>query len=237
MARLSVVVPAHNEEHFIRKCLESIRLASRHVQAEVETVVVLNRCRDGTEAIAREFGAKIVVENAKNLAKIRNAGVWATTGDMVATMDADSWMSESMLAEIQKRLASGKTIGGGVLMFPERISLGIIASGLYIIPLLLAHPVSAGLFWCYRKDFETMGGFNESLVSVEDVDFAERLRALGKRQGRRFSTIFNAWIKTSCRKFDQFGDWHLLLHPKLAWRIYSGHDQDAADHYYYETGR
>ena len=94
---------------------------------------------------------------------------------------------------------------------------------------LLIYRVSGGLFWCYRKDFEMLRGFNETLVSAEDVDFARRLKSCGKSKGKRFKTITKAHIVTSCRKFDEFGDWFLFKNPRLVWKIFQGKDQKAAD--------
>lgn len=42
--RISVVIPAHNEEKYIGKCLESIIEASKLLKDQVEIIVVLNRC-------------------------------------------------------------------------------------------------------------------------------------------------------------------------------------------------
>ena len=79
-----------------------------------------------------------------------------------------------------------------MFVWPERWSLGILAAVVILLPVMLRHRVSGGLFWCLRKDFETLGGFNEDLVSVEDLDFARRLKTLGKRSGKRFKTIIRA---------------------------------------------
>ena len=94
-----------------------------------------------------------------------------------------------------------------------------------------------GLFWCNRSDFEAIGGFNEALVSAEDLDFAKRLKAYGKKKGKRFKTITKAHIITSCRKFDTFGDWYLFKNPGLVWKILKGNNQQAADLLYYNTDR
>jgi len=235
--RISVIIPAHNEERFIGRCLESIRRAAAAYSGEVETIVVLNRCTDRTEDLARKCGARVMTVEEKNLSKIRNAGARVASGEILVTIDADSWMTPNMLREIARKLSTGRTIGGGVLMWPERLSLGMIVSFLFFIPYLLVYRVSGGLFWCRREDFEALGGFNESLVSVEDLDFAIRLKALGRRKGKPFSTILTASITTSCRKFDWFGDWHLLKNPRLVRRIFSGRDQDAANRYYYDVER
>ncbi len=235
--KYSILIPAHNEEAYIGQCLQSIKDATEQISADVEIIVALNRCSDQTAAIAAGHQAVSVIENSKNLARIRNAAARAATGDIIVTIDADSRMSRNMLAEIAAHLATGKYIGGGVMIRPERWSLGIFMSLLTVLPFLLIHRVSGGLFWCYRNDFETVGGFNETLVSAEDLDFARRLKAYGKQTGRRFKTISRAHIITSCRKFDTFGDWYLFKHPGLVWNIMKGNHQKAADLFYYDTDR
>jgi glycosyltransferase involved in cell wall biosynthesis len=235
--KISVIIPARNEESFIGGCLESVLIAAENFAGDVEVIVCLNRCTDKTEEIARSYGAAVVSEEGKNMARIRNRGAEAATGDVIVTIDADSRMSTNMLREIAQKLSTGKYIGGGVMMLPERVSLGILATIVAMVPLIVIHRVSGGLFWCLREDFEALRGFNESWVSVEDVDFAKRLKAHGKRVGKRFKTIIRANIVTSCRKFDKFGDWYLIRNPSFVRRIFSGKDQKAADTYYYDVER
>jgi glycosyltransferase involved in cell wall biosynthesis len=235
--KISVIIPARDEESFIGGCLESIQTAASNFTGEVEIIVALNRCTDKTEEIGRRYGAAIVSEDSKNLARIRNRAARAATGDVIVTIDADSRMTPNMLHEIGRHLATGKCIGGGVTILPERVSLGILASVLLMLPYAIVFRISGGLFWCLRKDFEAIGGFNEGLISLEDVDFAKRLKAHGKRQGKRFKTLIRAQIVTSCRKFDRFGDWYLITNPRFVRRLISGRDQQAADTYYYDVER
>lgn len=236
--RFSVLVPAHNEEAYLGACLASIETAARPYQGQVETIVALNRCTDRTEELARSHGAVIVREDARNLAKIRNAAARAASGEILLTIDADSTMSTNMLSEVERALAGGRTVGGGVLMIPERLSLGIGLTFLILAPYaLLRYRVSGGLFWCRRKDFEAIGGFDEGMVSGEDLDFALRLKAYGKACGKPFRTLWRASIRTSCRKFDRFGEWYLLLRPSLITTILRGKDQVTADAYYYDLER
>ena len=235
--RFSIVIPAHNEEKYLPRCLASIQAAASPYPGEVEVIVALNRCTDGTEAVARAAGAKIVVEDARNMAAIRNAGARAATGEILVTIDADSAMSPNMLQVVDKAISSGKHVGGGVVILPERWSLGIVASALLLIPLALQYRISGGLFWLKREDFEAIGGFDERFVSVEDVDFARRLKTYGKKRGKSFGHIVSAHIVTSCRKWDQFGDWYMITHPRFVRRILSGRDQEAADKLYYDAQR
>lgn len=233
--QISIIVPAHNEAAFLPACLDAIQLAMRELDAVVETIVVLNRCTDATEEIARQAGCVIVTEEAKNLSKIRNAGAAAASGEIIVTCDADSRMHLGTLREIFSRLASDSVVGGGAMVWPERWSPGIIASVMAVAPYLMFSGVSFGLFWCRKTDFDAIGGFDDRFLSVEDVDFAQRLKAYGKTIGRRWDTLLKTPLVTSCRKFDQFGDWYLFLNPGLVRKAFRGTDRAAADHFWYDV--
>jgi hypothetical protein len=103
-----------------------------------------------------------------------------------------------------------------------------------VAPFVLWHGVSAGMFWCYKRDFDAIGGFDESLVCIEDIDFGKRLKAFGRTQGKRYGTIRKAHLTTSCRKFDQFGDWYFAQNPEIVFNIFK-RKKDAADKFYYDT--
>ena len=80
--KISIIIPAHNEENFIGNCLVAIQKAREGISIPVEVIVCANRCTDRTEEIARASGAVKVKEDAKNLSKIRNAGVRAASKDI-----------------------------------------------------------------------------------------------------------------------------------------------------------
>ena len=94
---------------------------------------------------------------------------------------------------------------------------------------------SATMFWFSRKAFDKIGGFDESLVSLEDADFARRLKALGERYGKKYGTLKRGVVLTSSRKFDEFGDWYLIRNRRLTKRIFTGKDRQAADEFYYDV--
>jgi glycosyltransferase involved in cell wall biosynthesis len=235
--RFSVLIPARNEARLLPVCLESINAAAAPFPQQLEMIVAVNRCTDDTEQIALAGGARVVHEDRRNLAAIRNAAARAATGEIVVTIDADSRMSSNMLTEIDRLVGMGKYIGGGVVVLPQRWSLGIVASAVMLGVIMLRHRVSGGVFWCLRRDFEAIGGFDENWVSVEDLDFAKRLKSHGRSRGKRFKTITKAHIVTSCRKFDRFGDWYLIRHPGFVWRIFTGKSQRDADAFYYDVER
>ena len=240
----SVVIPAHNEEKYIGRCIGAVRSAAKYVSPDsVEIIVVANRCTDNTCAIARYFGARVLVNDEKCIAAVRNTGVNAAKGEIVVTIDADSLMTKYSLAEIRELLRSGEYIGGGANPKFDRASLGIAVSSIYValnlLPVMLKNGgyLSGAMFWFYKRDFDTIGGFDESLVSLEDMDFAKRLKKLGDRRGKRYGTLKRSYVTTSSRKFDQFGDWYLIKNRQLTKRIFTGKDRSAADSFYYDVER
>ena len=87
--------------------MESIQVAATPYQGRVEVIVVLNRCSDKTEEIAHGFGARTIWEDARNLAKIRNAGARSAVGRVLVTIDADSTVTPNMLVAIRPLDMSG----------------------------------------------------------------------------------------------------------------------------------
>ena len=92
--KFSIIIPAYNEEKLLGRCLDSIIAASVPYKGQVEVIVVLNRCTDRTEEIARSYDCIIVTEDRKNMSIIRNAGVKVARGEIIATIDADSRMTD-----------------------------------------------------------------------------------------------------------------------------------------------
>lgn len=233
----SVIIPARNEERLLPACLASIRDSGRLYRERIETIVVVNRCTDRTEEIARAGGARVVFWDAKNLSAIRNAGARVAEGEILVTLDADSTMTRNLLPEIDLALRNPRVVGGGVWVWPERLSPAIFLTGALLWMAFFVLGISCGCFWCRREDFWAIGGFDETRWSAEDIDFARRLRQYGRRTGRVFQTLWRAGIRTSCRKFDQFGDSYMLRHPLEMLSLLRGRNRAAADRYWYDVTR
>ena len=123
----------------------------------------------------------------------------------------------------------------------DRISVGIVCSAaavaVNLIPIMIKNKaaLSGGMFWFYKQTFIKVGGFDETLISLEDMDFASRLNALGKRYKKKFGSLRYSYIVTSSRKFDEFGDFYLIKNRKMTKRIFTGRDREAADKFYYDV--
>jgi len=238
--KISIVIPAHNEEKYIGRCLASINEQVAPHDLQVEIIVVLNRCTDKTEGVAKYHGATIVSNDSKNLSEIRNTGVAHAKSEWVITIDADSWMSKGVLAEIYKHTKLPNPLGGGIRIKPERLSPGIaVGYGIMLVPAFFLG-LSFGMYWFKKSDFDAIGGFDEKLHIAEDVNFLRRLKSHGRRSGRRYTIISVESITTSCRKFDEFGDWHFVRLFGNPWRVKRamlGKEREYLDKNWYEVKR
>ncbi len=95
--RLSAVISVHNEQHQLAACLDTLDFAD-------EIVVLLDKCTDGSKAIAERYTDRIVegawpVEGAR-----RNAGIAACRGTWIFEIDADERVPDALKAEILKTI-------------------------------------------------------------------------------------------------------------------------------------
>lgn len=91
MSKLSVIIPAKDEEETLGRVLEDLNNVIRDLPGcEVEVICVDDHCRDHTAAVARSYGAR-VVENRRKPGKghALRAGFEAAGGDFLLMMDAD----------------------------------------------------------------------------------------------------------------------------------------------------
>ena len=85
---LSVVIPAYNEEQYLPACLRALR--QQKDAPPFEVIVVDNASTDSTACIAGQFGAHVVAEPRKGVARARQSGFEAARAPIVASTDADT---------------------------------------------------------------------------------------------------------------------------------------------------
>src|SRR2546425_7340248 len=114
--KISVIVPAFNEAKLIAATLRSIRPATAAFAAlgwESELIVCDNNSTDGTADLARAEGATVVFEPVNQIARARNRGAAAATGQWLLFVDADSRASPELFAAVAGQIPNGRRGGGG----------------------------------------------------------------------------------------------------------------------------
>ena len=206
----SVIIPAHNEEKYIRRCIRSIRKAASAFQDNVEIVVVCNRCTDRTGKIAKKLGARVLTNEDRCIARVRNAGISEAKGEIIVTIDADNRMTGGTLQEIYELLQSGRYIGGGAPIRFERYSFPLWCNDMMCRLSFAVTGLYSGMFWAKKDTFDAIGGFADK-KAMEDVATAKLLKEYGKKQGKKqgkkYTTLKKNVLISSTRKYDEMGDW------------------------------
>lgn len=214
MPRISLVIPAFNEEDFLPALLDSVDVArARYSRGahEVEVIVADNSSTDRTSDIARARGCIVAHVNKPVIAASRNGGAGVATGDIVAFIDADCTIHAETFNVIDDTMSSGKAVAGATSARFDRTSPGIAATTLLGEILFFFANLDIGVVFCRKNDWEAVGGYNEELKCAEDVEFLVALKKLGKARGQKFVRAKEARAITSARKFDSRGDWHYFF--------------------------
>ncbi|HEX2783222.1 MAG TPA: glycosyltransferase [Ilumatobacteraceae bacterium] len=195
-----MVVSALDERADLDRNLRAIGRAAHAIRTDAEVVVVVpsDECPQGR--LAASSHANVVTTGRSSVAAARNAGARVTTGQILVTIDADRVMSPVAFAEIERLLATGCYVGGGATQRSERRSVAIDIAMAVSKLTQYFNGLGGGMYWSLRKDFEAIGGFDERVTVIDDLDFARRLRDHGLRSGRKFINLRQAPVTTSCRR-------------------------------------
>lgn len=214
MPRISLVIPAFNEEAFLPALLDSVDVARACYSLgpdEVEVIVADNSSTDRTADIARSRGCIVARVEKPVIAASRNGGARAASGEILAFVDADCTIHPETFNVIERTMSSPKVIAGATSARFDRRSLGIAATTLLGQFIFFFANLDIGVVFCRREDWEAVGGYNEELKCAEDVEFLVTLKKLGRSRGQKFVRAKGARATTSARKFDSRGDWHYFF--------------------------
>lgn len=208
--RVSVVIPAYNEAEVLPGLLSS--LAPVIGNSEWEVWVVDNGSTDRTAEVAREAGASVVAISKASPGCGRNVGAAVASGKILAFLDADVVVTTTWLAELQRisvNMEQGGVLTGDVYDIrsePSWIEQCWFGS---MYRRGIRKYINGGNLVIAREDFVKLGGFNESLVSGEDVEFCERAGALGLQiiPNRSLHVIHFGYPRRS-REFLAREEWH-----------------------------
>lgn len=203
---ISVIIPAHNEEKYVRRCIRSVKAAEKVYGGDVEIIVVCNRCTDRTAEIAVRCGARVIMNEDRCIASVRNAGITAAKGDVIVTIDCDNRMTRGTLKEIVCLLRTGKYVGGGAPIRFERYSFPLFCNDMMCRIGFAVTGLYCGIFWAKRSTFLDIGGFAQK-KAMEDVETAKMIKRYGKKKGMEYTVLRRNYLINSTRKYDDMGDW------------------------------
>lgn len=203
--RVSVVLPAFNEEKLLPAALAAVKAAASAFTArgwDWECLVCDNNSTDRTAELGRAAGARVVFEPVNQIGRARDAGARAANGEWLIFIDADSTPSEALFAAITDQIAAGRALGGGstVELEPGTPRYARFVCGFWNLWSRLAGWAAGSCVWVEAAAFRAAGGFGTEYYAGEEVFLSRRLKSLARRSGRRFVILSAHPLRTSSRK-------------------------------------
>lgn len=193
--RVSIVIPAYNEERQLPLCLDSLERLFAEGRYDVEVIVVNNASTDRTAEVAEGYPfVRVVHEPQKGMVRARQAGFLASSGELIANIDADTivpagWL-DRVLEEFNRDGELAALSGPYVyydLSLAHRIVTRIWYWFGYLSHLINHHLLKIGAmlqggnFILRREHLEKIGGFDTSIEFYgEDTDVARRISQVGR---------------------------------------------------------
>ena len=202
---ISFVVPAYNEERLLGATLDAIHAAARDVARPYEIVVANDASTDATSAVARAHGARVVDCEHRQIARVRNTGARASSGDVLIFVDADTVISPAVVRASLAALDSGAAGGGATVRIegpqPWWGPLVLFA----VVESMRVMRWAAGCYvYCTRAAFDAAGGFDEGLFVAEEIALSRALQRIGR------VVILREGVVTSGRKMRTHSAWDLV---------------------------
>lgn len=102
MAKVSIIVPVHNTETYLKACVASL---TDQTLADIEIVLVENCSTDNSLALCHELAAsdnriKVISIDKADLSTARNEGIKVAIGEYIAFVDSDDTVLPEMCEEL-----------------------------------------------------------------------------------------------------------------------------------------
>jgi glycosyltransferase involved in cell wall biosynthesis len=210
--KISLVVPAFNEERLLPGSLSSIRAAMQgfaRLGWHSELIVCDNNSTDRTAEIAKAAGAEVVFEPVNQISRARNTGAARAGGDWIFFVDADSEPTVELFLEAADAIRAGCLAGGSTVAFEDPHPGSALLTGIWVgiwNALSRINKWAAGSFiFCEAAVFRETGGFSEELYAGEEIDLFRRLKRLARREKRAIVILHRHPLRTSNRKLRLYG--------------------------------
>ncbi len=207
--KISVVIPAYNEENYLKSTLESLK---KQALKPFEIIVVDNGSTDKTGEVAKSLGVKVILEKKKGIGFARKIGFEEALGDIIATTDADTILPKDWLLKISKTFKKNSNIiavGGPYNFNTNKYKLIIkIVSKIWIFGdriLNSGNNIPGVNMAVLKKAYFKVGGFRE-INYFEDLDLSLRLKKIGK-------VVFlkDLLVTTSFRRYQEKGIFKTII--------------------------
>lgn len=188
--KVTIVIPAYNEENNITECIDSI-FSSSYKKNKMEVIVVDDGSKDNTLTVLRKYKeVKILRQNHLGKVEALNKGVLRSSNEFIVTIDADTVLDKNCIRELVSPFHDGNigaTTGNNNVKNNKSI-ISAFQNIEYHFSNLIRNSFSkvfsngiwfSGSLACYRKkSLEKIGYFKKDTLA-EDQDIALEMKKAG----------------------------------------------------------
>jgi hypothetical protein len=180
--RISFIIPVKNDSKRLKSSLTAIA-ANARPGISIEIVVADNGSTDDSAEVAASAGARVLRLPALGVSELRNRAAEASTGELLAFVDADNVVAPGWIASALDVMADDKTGAAGALCSAPADGTWVQAAYDALrgrtVGKTDASWLGSGNLAVRRVAFEAVHGFDATLEACEDVDMCQRLRSTG----------------------------------------------------------
>jgi hypothetical protein len=181
--KVSIVIPAMNEERGIGKTIDAINKGFfTNKQWDFEILIIDGNSKDKTRDIATEKGAKVILEKRRGYGRAYKVGLSQATGDVIVTGDADATYPFHLIHEYIEMLLDQQldflttdrfaALKHGSMSLKHRFGNLSLAWTLRILFLVNIRDSQSGM-WIFRRDalnkIQPLESFNDGMPFSEEI--------------------------------------------------------------------
>lgn len=205
---LSIIIPTKNEEAYLSRLLESIKMQTNQ---PAEIIVADADSTDKTRDIAKQFGCK-VVQGGNHPGIGRNKGVKFAKFPLLLFLDADVVLPDKEFLQEAVKEFNERKLGVACCLavinsnsIIDRFGVSLVNTYFLLSETFLKNGVGYCTF-ILKDVHEAIGGYNEEIVITEDQDYVARASKLVK-----FRFLRNKKIIVSLRRYEHEGRMKLFV--------------------------
>ena len=225
--KISVLIPAFNEQDYIEACLKpliAMQESYKQKNIEIEIIVCNNNSTDSTVEIVKKYSPDVILvsETIKGTHAARQKAFTVSTGDIIATLDADCVAHPDWIDRGLRDFENPNVVSvAGLCEFSTDYSSAWAVTGAqrYLFPPLhffttrimkKGGMMLAGNAWFRRSILEKIGGFDASFEFYGDD--AHTALEISKKKEPHEIMIYDPklTVETSSRRYQKTGYWKTM---------------------------
>ena len=191
---ISIIIPTYNEAGYIGKLVQY--LVANNDGSIVDIIVCDGGSDDDTLTMAANAGVTVIIAPTKRRSVQLNYGASQAKGEVLYFIHADTQPPQTFIKDIREAISDEFVLGRYKTKFDSGKMILHINAWLTRFDIFICMGGDQTLF-IERKLFEQCKGFNEEMLIMEEYEFCERARKLGKYK------ILKGEVLVSARKYDR----------------------------------